>query len=52
MDHLAVISNIVIRQCPFIWMNGLEIFFNEHYSKLFIYTNYQLINLITNWSVT
>ena len=30
-------------------MNGLEKFFNEHYSKLFIYTNYQLIYLITNW---
>ena len=30
---------------------ALKFFFNEHYSKLFIYTNYQLFNLITNWSV-
>lgn len=30
---------------------ALKKFFNAHYSKLFIYTNYQLINLITNWCV-
>ena len=30
---------------------ALKNFFDAHYSKLFIYTNYQLINLITNWCV-